>query len=96
MTKCRQFPRIASKKQRNSTTSKRINRKQIQNKGELGIKATEIKLTHQRRTSPGSEVVEEEGGAGDSLRREGRGLEPLMIQPRAKKERPARIAVPQA
>lgn len=41
---------------------------------------------------------EEEGGEGgeSSRRKEGRGLEPLMIQPRAKKESPARMAVPQA
>ncbi|KAF3773001.1 hypothetical protein EJ110_NYTH52449 [Nymphaea thermarum] len=33
---------------------------------------------------------------GSSSRLEGKGLEPLMIHPRAKKEMPARMAVPQA
>ena len=61
------------------------------------------KRTHplHQRASLASSVEEEgegeevEGSEGLSWK-EGRGLEPLMIQPRAKKETPAKMAVPQA
>lgn len=41
-------------------------------------------------------VEAEEEGELESSWRDGKGLEPLMTQPRAKKEIPASIAVPQA
>lgn len=44
----------------------------------------------------GALVEAEEEGELESSWREGRGLEPLITQPRAKKEIPASIAVPQA